>query len=78
VLADEPSVLLRRELYITAALVGAGVFVGLQQAGLAPLLAGLIGFGLAFVIRAGAILFGWALPPFPGRAPEEAEEAVGR
>jgi uncharacterized membrane protein YeiH len=78
VLADEPSVLLRRELYITAALVGAAAFVGLQQLGVMPWVAGLAGFALAFVIRAGAILFGWALPPFQGRAQTEAEEAVRR
>ena len=69
VLADEPSVLLRRELYITAALAGASAFVGLQLLGVAIIPAGLAAFALAFATRAGAILFRWTLPAFPGRAP---------
>ncbi|MDB5467264.1 MAG: conserved predicted rane protein [Phenylobacterium sp.] len=71
VLADEPSVLLRRELYVTAALVGASVFVLLGLLGVGILPAGLAGFALAFATRAGAILFNWTLPSFPGRAPPE-------
>ncbi|HSV01676.1 MAG TPA: trimeric intracellular cation channel family protein [Phenylobacterium sp.] len=69
VLAEEPSVLLRRELYITAALVGAATFVGLRLAGLPIGPASLAGFVLAFATRAGAIVFRWSLPGFPGRAP---------
>jgi uncharacterized membrane protein YeiH len=71
VLAEEPSVLLRRELYVTAALVGAGVFVLVRALGLEPIPAGVAGFAGAFVTRAGAILFGWTLPGFPGRAPPD-------
>ena len=70
VLAEEPSVLLRRELYVTAALAGASAFVLLHQLGASIELAGLAGFGLAFAVRAGAILRGWALPAFPGRRPD--------
>jgi uncharacterized membrane protein YeiH len=69
VLADEPSVLLRRELYVTAAVVGASAYVILQLAGMGAWAAGLIGFASAFVTRAGAIIFKWRLPGFPGRAP---------
>ena len=69
VLAGEPSVLLRRELYITAALAGAAGFVGARSLGLDLTLSGLIGFALAFTIRAGAILFDWRLPGFHGRTP---------
>ena len=69
VLAEEPSVLLRRELYVTAALVGAGAFVALQRLGVAIAPASLAGFALAFATRAGAIVFRWSLPAFPGRAP---------
>jgi uncharacterized membrane protein YeiH len=71
VLAGEPSVLLRRELYVTAALAGASVFVALRWLGLEPWPAGGCGVATAFTIRAGAILFGWRLPGFPGRAPPE-------
>lgn len=69
VLADEPSVLLRRELYVTPALAGAGVFVLFRLAHVPLVTAGVAGFAVAFVIRAGAIVFGWRLPGFPGRTP---------
>jgi uncharacterized membrane protein YeiH len=70
VLAAEPSVLLRRELYVTAALVGAAAFVILQRLGVPILPASLAGFALAFATRAGAIVYRWTLPGFPGRAPD--------
>ena len=71
VLAHEPSILLRREVYVTAALAGASVFVILQMFGLPGFPAGLAGFGAALAIRGGAILRGWALPGFPGRGTPE-------
>jgi uncharacterized membrane protein YeiH len=71
ILAHEPSVLLKRELYVTPAMVGAGVFVAMHGLGIAALLAGIVGFACAFLIRAGAILFGWSMPAFPGRAPPD-------
>lgn len=67
VLAEEPSVLLKRELYVTAALVGATLFVALSQLGVAVWPASLAGFATAFLVRAGAIVFGWQMPAFPGR-----------
>lgn len=69
VLAHEPSVLLRRELYVTPALVGAIAFVALNALAVPLVVAGLGGFLIAFAVRAGAILFGWQMPGFPGRAP---------
>lgn len=69
VLAHQPSVLLRRELYVTPALLGAAVFVGLHQVDIPLVVAGGLGFMAAFAVRAGAILFGWQMPGFPGRAP---------
>jgi uncharacterized membrane protein YeiH len=67
ILAHEPSVLLRREIYVTCAMLGAGVFVILQMFGVPGLPAGLAGAGAAFLVRAGAILWDWSLPGFPGR-----------
>jgi uncharacterized membrane protein YeiH len=69
VLAHEPSILLRRELYVTPALVGAAVFVGLHGFDLPLAISGITGFLAAFTVRAGAILFGWQMPGFPGRGP---------
>lgn len=64
VLAQQPSILLRREIYITAALAGATAFVLLSQLGLAPLVASLAGFAAALALRACAIQFGLSLPAF--------------
>lgn len=69
VLAAEPSVLLRRELYVTAALVGAVAFAVARALGLDLVPAAAIAFALAFLTRGGAILFRWTLPGFPGRTP---------
>ena len=67
VLAGEPSVLLRREITITAALVAAGVFVALRWAGVEPWVAAAAGFACGFSLRAGALLRGWSLPAFRDR-----------
>lgn len=64
VLAHEPSILLGREIYVSASLLGASVFVGLAVLGLPVLAAGLIGTAAGFALRAGALLFGWTLPGY--------------
>jgi len=64
VLAGEPSILMRPELYVTAAALAAGLFVGLTllgaPLGVAAAISALAGFGL----RALAIARGWKLPPY--------------
>jgi uncharacterized membrane protein YeiH len=70
VLSGEPSVLLRREIYITAALCGAAAYVALTLAGLPVPAAAAIGGGIAFAVRGGALYFGWTMPGYrhrPGR-----------
>jgi len=58
---------LRQEIYVTAAALGAAVAVTLQGIGL-PLSVGAgAGFAAAFALRALAILRGWSLPAFPVR-----------
>jgi len=72
VLANEPSVLLRREIYVTAALTGALAFVAADAAGLAASVAAGTGFAVAVTIRGCALAFGWTLPTYrsrPGRDP---------
>lgn len=66
VLAEEPNLLLRREIYITAALLGAAVFAILQWWRVPFWPAGIAGFAAAFGLRACAIKFGWSLPGFMG------------
>ena len=61
-LAGEPSLLLRPELYVTAAAFAAGLFVALRWIGLDVPVAGLIAALLGFALRAMAILRGLGLP----------------
>lgn len=67
VLAGEPNLLMRREIYITAALLGAGLFVALQQLHVAFWPAALLAFFAAFGLRACAIVFNLRLPGFGKR-----------
>ncbi|MBN9251448.1 MAG: trimeric intracellular cation channel family protein [Mesorhizobium sp.] len=73
-LAGEPSVLLKPEVYVTAALVGAAAYTLGDLAGLPPLLSEIGGFLAAFIVRGGALKFGWSFPAYksrPGRNPED-------
>jgi uncharacterized membrane protein YeiH len=67
VLAREPSVLMRQEIYIAAAMVGAVTFVTAHSAGISLSLAAGAGFLLALGVRSGALLFGWTLPAYRSR-----------
>ena len=73
-LAGEPSVLLRPEVYVTAALIGAGAFVLATMAGLPLAAASTLGVLSAFIVRGGALKYGWTLPTgkaLPGRDPDD-------
>jgi uncharacterized membrane protein YeiH len=73
-LAGEPSVLLRPEIYVTAALIGAAVFTAGDVLDLPAPVSGLAGFVAAFAVRGGALRFGWTFPAYksrPGRRPED-------
>ena len=76
ILGNEPSIILRREIYITAALTGAIALVGADAAGVGRWLAALFGFGVGFGVRALALVYGWSLPAYkarPGRTLAEIE-----
>ena len=62
VLAGEPSILMRPELYVTAAALAAGLLVSLLYAGVAAPVAVLIAAAAGFALRALAIARGWSLP----------------
>jgi uncharacterized membrane protein YeiH len=64
VLAGDPSILMRPELYVTAAALSAGLFVLLALAGLAVWPAALLAAVAGFVLRGLAITRGWSLPAF--------------
>jgi len=67
ILAGPTPLVLRQEIYVTAAALGAAVMVALQALGLDPFLSAGAGFMGSFVLRALAILRGWSLPVFPPR-----------
>jgi uncharacterized membrane protein YeiH len=69
VLAGEPSILMRAELYVTAAALASALMVGLLSLGLPDGLAGLIAAASGFALRGGAILRRWALPGYRPAAP---------
>ena len=74
VMAGEPSVLLRPEIYVTAALAGAFVYVVATMVALPLAAASALGILAAFTVRAGALRYGWTLPrgkALPGRNPDD-------
>lgn len=74
IVAGEPSVLLRREVYISAAAAGAAAYVVADRLTTAPELSAVASFAVTFVVRGGALWFGWSLEPYrsrPGRRPED-------
>lgn len=68
VLAGEPSILMRPELYVTAAALASGLHVGLSLLGLPLYAAGLIAAAAGFALRAAAIRWRLALPAYRGGA----------
>jgi len=69
ILAGQPSILLRREISVSAALLAATLYVAARALEVpiwpSAVIATLCGFGL----RAGALKWGWSLPGFPDRTP---------
>jgi uncharacterized membrane protein YeiH len=64
ILAGESPLILRKEIYVTAALAGAAAFVGLAALGFPAAIAAAAGFAACFVIRALALHYGWSLPVY--------------
>ena len=64
VLAGEPSILMRPELYVTAAALAAGLFVTLSLLGVAAWTAAVVAIAAGFVLRGAAIVRGWSLPAY--------------
>ena len=66
-LCNEIPLLLRKEIYATAAALGAVVFVTLRWLEAPPGAAELGGFAACFLLRALALMFGWSLPAYKSR-----------
>ncbi len=69
VMAGETPVILSREVYVTAALVAALVYVALTLAGASRSLAMVAGFTAGFALRAASLHWGWSLPRYKARPP---------
>lgn len=70
VICNEVPLILRREIYLTAAAAGAAAFVALRLEGVWREPAFIAGAATCFLIRAAALRRGWSLPgyrPRPGR-----------
>lgn len=73
-LAGEPSVLLRSEIYVTCALAGAAVFTAANALQFSLPVCSTAGVLTAFSIRSGALIAGWTFPrykPRPGRSQDD-------
>lgn len=64
ILAGKPSILMRPEIYVTAAALSAALFVGLTLVGSPVLLAAAIASTCGFALRALAITRGLKLPAY--------------
>ena len=66
ILAGQPSILLRREITVSAALLAATVYVVARAWEVETWPAAIVASVAGFTLRAGALRRGWSLPGFPG------------
>ncbi len=71
VVCNELPLILRREIYITAAALAAATYVALRLAALPRDVSLAAGITAGFALRAAAILRGWSLPPYRSRPARE-------
>ena len=64
-LAGQPSILLRREINVTAAILAATVYMVLRAPGTPIWPAAIVAALSGFLLRAAALRWGWTLPGFP-------------
>jgi uncharacterized membrane protein YeiH len=74
VVCDEIPLILRREIYATAAACGAAAFMALHALGVDRVAALGIGAALGFGLRGAAIIRGWSLPTYRARPGREYPE----
>ena len=74
ILGGESPLILRKEIYVTAALAGASAYVGLAALNVSSAVATGCGFALCFSIRALALHYHWSLPVYRAREGRTVEE----
>ena len=67
ILAGVPSIIMRPEIYVTAAALASGLFLVLTWLGVATSVAAVAGAASGFVLRGAAIRWSLALPTYRGR-----------
>jgi uncharacterized membrane protein YeiH len=77
-LGHVPSVLLGRQVYVTASVLGACTFVGLKSLDVGRLEAMIAGFFATFIVRSLAIRYDWSLPVFRESTKRERWKTVPR
>ncbi len=71
---QEPSIILRREIYVAAAVIGALGYVAFVGLAGDRRWAMAFGFALAFGVRVAALRFNWSLPAYRARAGKDMSE----
>lgn len=62
VVCNETPLLLRKDIYATAAIIGAAIYVTARHFGLGGMVALSLGAAICFIVRALSLHFGWNLP----------------
>lgn len=75
-LGGESPVILRREIYVIPALLGALIFVVAHRTGVAYPAAALAGFTGCFAVRGLALVYGWSLPAYKARPGKRAVDVA--
>jgi uncharacterized membrane protein YeiH len=66
ILAGVPSIIMRPEIYVTAAALASGLYLVLLWLGLGTAVAAIAGAGAGFMLRGAAIRWSLALPAYKG------------
>jgi uncharacterized membrane protein YeiH len=69
-LSQERSIIFSREIYVTAALAAASIFVGLQSMNVVREISVIAGVLAGVTLRGGALIWGWSLPRYQSRPPQ--------
>lgn len=64
IVGNEKSIILRREIYVTAAVLGGSTYVGLSTLELGLTEAAIAAFLVTFIVRGLAMTYNWSLPSF--------------
>lgn len=76
-LGQEPSIVLRKDIYVSASAAGAGAFLAAMEAGIPREVAMVAGVVVAAVIRCLAVWGNWALPVYRARPGRDVDDRGG-